>query len=90
MAQDGLQRSQNLILESRKRLSVSGVEEVIGFDDNYVQMMTALGRLTVHGESLHVENLSVETGDLLLTGQIAELIYEDAPDRAGLWKRLFG
>lgn len=83
-------KTQNLILENRKRLSVSGVKEVVGFDDGRVRMRTALGDLTVHGTGLRVEDLSVESGDLLVTGEIGEMIYEAGAVRTDWRKRLFG
>ena len=43
-------RAQNIILEGRRKLSVSGVEEVLAFDDSSVVMRTPLGELNVHGE----------------------------------------
>ena len=83
-------KNQNLILESRKNLSVSGVEEVDGFDDGYVRMCTCLGALTVRGTGLRVENLSIETGELTVTGEIAEIVYEEQAAGTGWLKRLFG
>ena len=82
-------RPQNLILEERKRLSVSGVEEVLGFDDSYVRMRTSLGELIAHGEDMRVESLSGETGEAVVTGQISELTYEESSRSAGLLSRLF-
>lgn len=61
-------KAQNIILENRNRLSVSGVEEVGGFDESIVEMQTELGALTVHGSNLRVETLSVDSGDLLVVG----------------------
>ena len=83
-------KNQNLILESRKHLSVSGVEEVDGFDEGFIRIRTCLGALTVRGQGLRVENLSVESGELSVSGEIAELIYEEPTTRSGLLKRLFG
>ncbi len=81
-------RTQNLILENRRRLSVSGVEEVVTFNEEAVSMKTVLGELTVRGEGLHVERLAVESGDLVVTGQVSSLAYQEtAPS---LWERLFG
>ena len=91
MAEEELSfKNQNLILESRKRLSVSGVEEVDGFDETYVSVRTSLGTLSVRGHDLRVESLSVETGELLITGEIGELLYEETSVRSGWLKRLFG
>ena len=80
-------RSQNLILENRNRLSVSGVDEVNGFDDSYIRMKTSLGDLVVYGDDLHMEILSVETGEAVVTGEISDLIYEQS-HREGLLSRL--
>ena len=43
---------QNLILENRNKLSISGVKDVMSFDDQVVIMETELGLLTVKGENL--------------------------------------
>ena len=83
-------KAQNIILENRSRLSVSGVEEVSGFDESIVQMQTELGALTVHGSNLRVETLSADSGDLLVVGDISDLSYTDVPVRRGFWARLFG
>ena len=83
-------QSQNLILEDRKRLTVTGVEEVDGFDEAWVQIRTAAGELTVRGEGLHVELLSVETGELRITGEISEMSYAEPTERRGLLGRLVG
>ena len=83
-------KAQNIILENRSRLSVSGVEEVSGFDESIVQMQTELGALTAHGSNLRVETLSVDSGDLLVVADISDLSYADVPVRRGFWARLFG
>ena len=80
-------RPQNLILENRKRLSVSGVEEVSGFDEGYVRARTSLGDLVVRGEELYVEILSVDTGELVITGQINDLGYEESIVKSGFLAR---
>lgn len=90
MAEERTFRSQNLILEDRKRLTVTGVEEVDGFDETWVQIHTVLGELTVRGEGLRVELLSVETGELRVEGEIGEMDYTEAPERNGFLRRLLG
>ena len=50
-------------LEERHRLAVTGVSEVLSFDENEVIMDTSLGLLTVEGEGLHVEKLSLDMGE---------------------------
>ena len=43
---------QNLVLENREKLSISGVLDVLSFDDQVVIIETELGLLTIKGENL--------------------------------------
>ena len=80
----------NVILENRERLSVSGVSEVLSFDENQVALVTSMGLLTVGGQQLHVEKLSLEMGEIAIAGQVEAVIYEDDQQRRrGFWSRLF-
>ena len=67
----------NLILEDRKKLVVSGVEDVDSFDEQTVVAYTAVGELMIKGEGLHINKLSLETGELTLDGEIASLTYTE-------------
>lgn len=87
----GAELPNNLILESRAHLSVTGVTDVESFDENAVSMETSEGMLTVRGSGLHVEKLNLENGELALAGEISSLEYEDrASARGGLLAKLFG
>ena len=80
----------SLALEERHRLCVSGVSEVLSFDEEQVVMETALGQLTVEGEGLHVEKLSLDVGELTLEGNIQSLCYSRETKRRGsFWSRVF-
>lgn len=52
---------QNLILENREKLSISGVIDVLSFDDQMVILETELGMLTTKGEDLRITKLSIDT-----------------------------
>lgn len=65
----------NIILEGRKRLSVSGVTDVDKFDENSVILYTNMGELTVRGSELHVNDLSVTSGEMNIEGNIDSIIY---------------
>ena len=80
----------NLILEDRKKLVVSGVEDVDSFDEETVVVYTGLGELTVRGSGLHINKIDVEAGELSLEGQIDSLSYADQPAaRGGFFARMF-
>lgn len=68
---------QNLILENRNKLSVSGVKDVLSFDDQVVIMETELGLLTVKGENLKINKLSIDTAEVIVEGEINNLGYND-------------
>lgn len=68
---------QNLILENRKKLSISGVNDVLSFDDQVVIVETELGLLTVKGENLIINKLSIDTSEVIVEGEISFLSYSD-------------
>lgn len=82
-------RPHNIILEDRERLSVSGVEDVDSFDDRQIVLRTTQGSLILRGSELHIDRLSLETGELGVTGLITELGYEETAPGGSLWSRLF-
>lgn len=69
---------QNLILENRKKLTISGVKDVLSFDDEVVVMETTLGLLSIKGEQLKINKLSIDTGDVVVEGEIGVLTYSDS------------
>lgn len=80
----------SLSLDERHRLTVTGVSEVLSFDEAEVIMDTALGLLTVEGEGLHVEKLSLDIGELSLEGSVQSLCYSRGSQKKGnIWSRLF-
>lgn len=86
-----LPRGHRLILEEREHLTVSGVEEVESFDENTIIMETAQGVLIVRGEGLHIEQLSLDGGDLKVEGTVEALSYEESRrQRGGFFARLLG
>lgn len=68
---------QNLILENRGKLSISGVNDVLSFDDQVVMVETELGLLTVKGENLRINKLSIDTSEVIVEGEISYLAYSD-------------
>jgi sporulation protein YabP len=68
---------QNVILENRGKLSISGVLDVFSFDDQVVIVETELGLLTVKGENLRINKLSIDTSEVIVEGNIMSLAYSD-------------
>lgn len=68
---------QNLILENREKLTITGVVDVLSFDDQIVIVETQLGLLTVKGEDLRINKLSIDSLEVIIEGQIFSLGYSD-------------
>ena len=79
-----------LTLESRTRLSVTGVENVERFDETGIVLVTSAGLLVISGEELRIGKLSVDGGELLVEGRVDSLSYEEREMHGGLLRRLFG
>ena len=80
----------NVILENRKSLNISGVSDVDSFDEQTVVVYTDLGQLIIRGNSLHVNKLSVESGELTVEGEVDSLTYtENKASGGGFFSKIF-
>ena len=68
---------QNVILENREKLTISGVLDVLSFDDQIVIVETELGLLTIKGENLRINKLSLDTTEVIVEGKISNLSYSE-------------
>ncbi len=84
MQDNNIKQNQNIILENRKSLSISGITDVDSFDEKAICLYTQLGELTIHGKDLHIDSMSVETGNMNITGDIWSVIYGDKDKKSPL------
>ena len=90
-AEQGREMPHSVILEGREKLSISGVVDVQSFDEEQVMLETVRGMLIVRGQGLHVARLQLESGELIVEGEIGLLEYDDSVQpRGSLFSRLFG
>ena len=73
-------------LEDRRKLTMTGVAEVLSFEEDAVVLGTGHGDLRIHGQGLKLKTLSPEGGQVELTGRVTALIY-DEPKTGGGWVR---
>lgn len=69
---------QNVYLENREKLSISGVLDVFSFDDQIIIIETELGLLTIKGENLKITKLSLDTSDFIVEGLINNIFYSNS------------
>ena len=80
MKRDNLQTNnviQNIVLENREKLSISGVLDVLSFDDQIIIVETELGLLTIKGEDLRINKLSIDTSETIVNGNIMQIAYSE-------------
>lgn len=80
-----------LVLNSREKLSINGIKEIISFDESNVNIKTLLGELSIEGSNIHINILNIDKGELELQGKITGLNYCDRYDseRSSLLSKIF-
>mgnify|MGYP001410734350 CR=1 FL=1 len=81
----------NIILENREKLSVSGVEDVESFDEESIVLYTQMGVLMVRGIHMRINKFNVDSGELVIEGDIDKIEYSDSgpKQKGGLFSRMF-
>ncbi len=79
----GQNQSHRLNLTDRACMTVTGVRDVMSFDESEVLLETGMGMLTIRGSDLHVNRLTLEKGEVDVAGKIDSLTYADV----GTYKR---
>ena len=75
-------------LSERKSLTVSGVTDVISFDDGCIVLSTVCGILSVDGSELRVVSLDLERGNVEISGNVNGMIYpESAKRNVGIFRK---
>ena len=77
-------------LSGRNTMSISGVEEVVGFDEENVHLRTGAGELFVEGKDIKIGTLDTQQGVVALTGRINALYYssDEGREKKGFFSRL--
>lgn len=70
----------NVLLENREKLNITGVRDVVSFDENTIILNTEMGGLVIKGTDLHINKLNVEDGSLNIEGFVIACDYTDKTD----------
>lgn len=83
--------NQNIIMENREKISVTGVIDIHSFDDELVLAQTDLGILTIKGDDLKMNKLNLDNSELIVEGQIMAVAYSDVNQakKSGFMNKLF-
>lgn len=78
-----------LQMNDRRELTMTGVTEVVSFEDTAVVLKTSLGTLILQGSGLKLKTLSLDGGQVAVDGTISAMVYQE-PRAAGFLQRFFG
>ena len=81
------EKQHTLILENRKHAALTGISEVLAFDENQVMLLTDGGEIALTGEGLHVTKLMLEEGQLTVDGKLDGIFYTQSTRRRVLFRR---
>ncbi|MGN9165987.1 sporulation protein YabP [Tissierellaceae bacterium HCP3S3_D8] len=75
-------KNQNILIEDRSIINITGVEQVDSYNDNTIVLSTIKGGISIKGEGLNISKLNIDDGSLNISGSISSLTYiskEGAP-----------
>ncbi len=67
----------NIIIENREKMTISGVTDILSFDDQIIIVETNLGLLTIKGENLKINKLNIDTNEFSLNGKFISTSYSE-------------
>lgn len=79
-----------LTLNERKELTMTGITQVVSFDDVGVILKIGTDTLIIRGEDLELKTLNPEGGQVAVHGNITALTYEQGRSAGSFWHRLVG
>lgn len=84
-------KKQNVLMEDRNRVTITGVENVDSFNENIIILKTIKGRMTIEGQELNVGNLNLDNGSVKISGVINGILYsdKDSSQRGRIIEKIF-
>ena len=82
-------KKHTLVLENRRRLSITGAQDVSGFNEETASVKTTAGALIIKGSGLHIDKLNLETGDVTVEGTVNSLQYLGSGEAKSRFSKLF-
>lgn len=80
-----------LNLTNRNQLNIEGIVNLGSYNQDQIILETNYGVLEIKGEQLHVQQLNLDQGKVLIDGEVRSLIYTDETFRQkgkGFFSRL--
>ncbi|MBQ8574992.1 MAG: sporulation protein YabP [Clostridia bacterium] len=79
----------DLIIESRKKVTMTGINDVESFDEETIIAQSECGEISLRGRGLKISRLSVESGDMVVEGEIDSVIYSEGKSAGSFFSKVF-
>ena len=79
----------DLIVESRKKVTMTGIKDVESFDEETIIAQSECGEISLRGRGLKISRLSVESGDMVVEGEIDAVVYSEGKSTGGFFSKVF-
>lgn len=82
---------QNIMIENRERINITGVVDIHSFDDEVALIETELGILMIKGDNLKMNKLNLDNNELIIEGRLIALNYTDSSEmkKGNLFGKIF-
>lgn len=85
-----IKKNHGMTLENRKKLTVTGAEDVVSSNDTQLVIRTSLGMLAITGKNLQIRKLNIDDGSVAVDGDSIDMLkYTEAAEKGGMLKRMF-
>ena len=79
----GIGNAHHVTMHNCKTVLVTGVKEVISFDELAVLLITCCGQMTIEGEGLHISRLDLDRGEADIDGTVSGIYYSKIKEKSG-------
>ena len=90
MTEKAIECKQELYIKNRSILTLDGVINVEGFNEDYMNIDTKCGKVMLEGENLKIESLTKEDGVITVSGNITGVFYKNEKAKGGFFSRMLG
>ncbi len=90
MEENSISLPHTLLIDNRKKITVTGVSDVSSFNEELIHISTSLGDVSISGEALLVTKLDLQSGEVTVEGTIISLSYSEVRAKGSLLSRMFG
>ncbi len=87
--EENIRVNHNVIMEDRKKVMLTGIKNVINFDEETIILDTSCGKFVIKGSSLHILQFNTDTGDLSAEGRVHALIYTAEEKSSNFFGKIF-